>query len=111
MKVPPKSDWHIVASGGEARLAIDDLYATAWATPDSRASRLEIDLGAAATLGGLEVYWGRQAPTVYRFDSSPDGETWELLCRTRHGEGGQDVFAFPPTGARLVRLVCEKALP
>ena len=44
-------------------------------------------------------------------NSSPDGETWELLCRTRHGEGGQDVFAFPPTGARLVRLVCEEPFP
>ncbi len=111
MKVPPKSAWSIVANGGEPRFAIDDLYSTAWTTPASQGSRLEIDLGAAATLGGLEVYWGRQAPTVYRVDCSPDGEAWELLCRTRHGEGGQDVFCFPPTEARFVRFVCEEPFP
>jgi hypothetical protein len=36
------------------------------------------------------------------------------LCRTRRGEGGQDVFAFRPTSARFVRwaAVCDrKQLP
>jgi F5/8 type C domain len=111
MDVPQKSSWGIVASCGKPERAIDDLYATSWTAQAPEGSRLEIDLGGAATLGGLEVYWGRQAPTVYRFDSSLDGEIWDLLCRTRHGEGGQDVFAFPPTEARFVRFVCEAPFP
>jgi hypothetical protein len=30
----------------------------------------------------------------------------DSLCRTRHYEGGQDVFAFPPAEARFVRWNC-----
>ena len=47
------------------------------------------------------------APTKYRFASSLDGEAWSEFCRTRHGEGGQDVFAFPPVEARFVRWMSE----
>ena len=107
MKVPPKSRWSATASGGDPRRAIDDSYATAWTAEPSENPWLEIDLGAAARLGGLEVYWGEQAPKKYRFASSLDGKEWAHLCRTRHGEGGQDVFAFPPVAARFVRWTCE----
>ena len=41
------------------------------------------------------------------FKSSLDGKRWTHLCRTRHGEGGQDVFAFPPVKARFVRWTCD----
>ena len=27
----------------------------------------------------------------------------DRVCRTRHGEGGQEVFAFPPVEARFMR--------
>ncbi len=33
------------------------------------------------------------------------------LCGTRHGEGGQDVFAFPPVAARFVRWTCATTQP
>ena len=42
-----------------------------------------------------------------RSRSSLDGKRWTHLCRTRHGEGGQDVFAFPPVEARFVRWTCD----
>ena len=48
---------------------------------------------------------GRRAE--YEFHGSLDGKTWERLCGTRHGEGGQEVFGFPPTQARFVRLSAE----
>jgi hypothetical protein len=47
---------------------------------------LEGPLGAQASLGGLEVYWGRQAPTAYRFEGSADRNVWSELYRTSHGE-------------------------
>lgn len=103
MNVPHKSRWTVTASGGDPRAAIDDSYSTRWNCGMSTSHWLEIDLGRTATLGGLEVYWGRRAAKVHSFESSPDGRVWTPLCATRHGEGGQDVFAFPPREARYVR--------
>ena len=107
MRIPQKNRWKATASSGDPGLAADDRYATAWTSAASKDPWIKIDLGAQASLGGLEVYWGRQTPTIYRFESSADGSAWSELCQTRHGEGGQDVFAFPPAVARFVRLVCE----
>jgi hypothetical protein len=107
MKVSPKRQWRVAASSGDPQRAVDDSYATAWTADATEKPWFEIDLGAAATLGGLEVYWGDVAPATYRFASSLDGEAWTDVCRTRHGEGGQDVFAFPPVEARFVRWISE----
>jgi hypothetical protein len=107
MNVPPKKLWKATASSGDPRRAIDDRYTTAWVSEPSNKPWLEIDLGKAATLGGLEVYWGGHAADKYGFQSSLDGKSWSPLCSTRHGEGGQDVFAFPPVDARFVRWSCD----
>jgi hypothetical protein len=96
MTVPRKTSWRVTANDGDPRFAADDRYATTWTSAPSKSPWIEIDLGAQASLGGLEVYWGQQTPTVYRFEGSADRKVWSGLCRTRHGEGGQDVFAFPP---------------
>jgi hypothetical protein len=112
VSVPPKQRWKATASSGSPWLAIDDHYATAWIADPSPKPWLEIDLGESATLGGLEVYWGnRAAAGAYAFQSSPDGKAWSHLCGTRHGEGGQDVFAFPPASARLVRWTYDNPEP
>ena len=106
MKVPPKRQWRVAASSGEPERAVDDSYATAWRAAAGGAW-FEIDLGQAATLGGLEVYWGESWLETYRVAASLDARTWSDLCRTRHGEGNQNVFAFPPVEARFVRLTGE----
>ena len=103
MTVPDKKLWKVRASSGDGRLAVDGQYATTWAPGPSKTSWLEIDIGEIATLGGIEVYWGAKSAAVYGFESSLEGEVWTRLCGTRHGEGGQDVFAFPPIQARFVR--------
>jgi len=87
MKVPPKRQWRVAASSGDPQRAVDDSYATAWTAAAADRPWFEIDLGAVATLGGLEVYWGDRAPAAYRFASSVDGNAWPEVCRTRHGEG------------------------
>jgi hypothetical protein len=107
MTAPGKDRWKATASSGDPRLAIDDRYATTWKSKPAKKPWLKIDLGKAATLAGLEVYWGPDAPVIYEFKSSLDGKRWSHLCRTRHGEGGQDVFAFPPVKARFVRWTCD----
>ncbi len=111
MRVPPKSRWKATASSGAPRFAVDNRYATTWTSKPSKKAWLKIDLGKPATLAGLEVYWGKQAPVTYGFQSSADGKTWGRLCSTRHGEGGQDVFAFPPVAARFVRWTCSEPQP
>jgi hypothetical protein len=107
MTVPAKSLWTVTAGSGDPRLAIDDIYATVWEAEPNTRPWLQIDLGDIATLGGIEVYWGRQAATAYAFVASLDGKAWTHLCRTGHGEGGQNVFAFPPVEARFLRWNCE----
>ena len=107
MTVPQKAMWKAAANGGDPRLAIDERYATVWVPDLSEKPWLEIDLGAVATLGGLEIYWGRRPAAEYEFHGSLDGKTWERLCGTRHGEGGQEVFGFPPTAVRYVRWRAE----
>jgi hypothetical protein len=107
MTVPVKSLWAVTAGSGNPSLAIDDLYATAWVSEPYTKPWFEIDLGEPVTVGGIEVYWGRQAATVYGFVTSLDGKVWTHLCRTGHGEGGQNVFAFPPAEARFLRWHCE----
>jgi hypothetical protein len=109
MKVPLKGQWRVAASSGDPQRAVDDSYATAWSAEPADNLRFEIDLGAIATLGGIEVYWGEHAAAKYRFESSLDRAAWSELCRTRHGEGGQDVFAFPAIEARFVRWTSEDA--
>jgi hypothetical protein len=111
MSLPPKSQWRVTASSGDSRYAVDDLYATAWTPATSGNLWLEIDFMEMATIGGIEVYWGKLPLEKYAFESSRDGQSWSPLCRTRHGEGGQDVFAFPPTKARVVRLHSEEPSP
>ena len=103
MGLPFKALWKAAASSGDAHLAIDDRYSTGWISKPSQNAWFNIDLGDPADLGGLEVYWGRHSAVVYDFESSLDGATWFHLCGTRHGEGGQDVFAFPTTPARFLR--------
>ena len=104
MSLPSKSRWTIRASSGQPAAVIDDLYADSWVSEPATTSWLEIDLGEVVTLGGIEVYWGRRYAEVYGFEMSVDGRQWRRLCQTRHGEGGQNVFAFPPVEARFVRL-------
>ena len=101
MSVPRKSQWKVTASSGDPRLAIDDHYASKWASRPSKKAWLEIDLGEIVTIGGLEVYWGEKAAVAYGFECSGNGKGWTHLCMTRHGEGGQDVFALWRTVAPM----------
>ncbi len=111
MNVPAKAQWKVIASSGEASLAIDDRYATSWVSEPSVRAWLQIDLGRVVTLAGIEVYWGRSVADVYGFEASLNGQDWAPLCHTRHGEGGQNVFGFPPVEARYVRLTDQDLGP
>jgi hypothetical protein len=107
MDIPPKNRWTATAGGGDPQRAIDGRYSAAWSAGPSEKPWLQIDLGEAALLGGLEIFWGRRASAVYEFEGSLDGVQWTRLCGSRHGEGGQELFAFPPTVVRFLRWSAE----
>lgn len=111
MNIPDKSAWTVTASSGVARAAADGSYSTQWDCTPAPHSWFLIDLGQIAALGGIEVYWGKLYADVYVIECSLDGKTWSHLCATRYGEGGQNVFAFPPTQARYLRWTGANAAP
>ncbi|MFN5745869.1 MAG: discoidin domain-containing protein [Methylococcaceae bacterium] len=111
MNIPPKNQWIATASSGDPRAAFDQSYSTQWISAREEAPWLNIDLGKPVTLGGLEIYWGRQFTERYGIDASSDGENWTPLCATHHSEGGQNVFAFPPAEVRFLRWRCGRLGP
>jgi hypothetical protein len=110
MSVPPKSRWRVSSSSGAPLSAIDAAYSSTWSFKAEPTAWLMIDLGEEALLAGLEVYWGRAAVSFYEVHGSRDGRNWARLCGTRHGEGGQDVFAFPPASVRFCRWTFDDPL-
>lgn len=103
MKIPDKARWTLTASCGDARAAIDGSYSTYWTLDPDADAWLEIDLGRVATLAGIEIYWGRHGAGVFTVAHSLDGESWNDLCGTRHGEGGLSLFGCTPTETRYIR--------
>ena len=103
----PKNRWKATASSGDPRLAIDDNYATTWILKPSKKPWLEVDLGEVTTLGGLRSLLGQAGSGSVWVRVLAGRQTSAHLCLTRHGEGGQDVFGFPPTAARFVRWTCD----
>ena len=95
MKVPNKNRWKATASSGDPRRAIDDRYATTWKSKPAKKPWLKIDLGKAATLAGLEVYWGQDAPVVYAFKVLARRQAMEpsLSHPPRRGRAGR--FRLP----------------
>ena len=96
MTVPPKKLWKAAASGGDPQLAIDDRYATVWTPDEVEKPWLEIDLGAVATLGGLEIYWGRRAAAQYEFHTSLDGQDLGAPLRLPARRRRTELFGFLP---------------
>ncbi len=109
MKVPPKRQWRAAASSGDPQRAVDDSYATAWTAEAADRPWFEIDLGAVATLGGLEVYWGERAPANYRFASSLDGEGVVRVLPHAPWRGRTGRIRLPP-GRGAVRSLDQRGL-
>jgi hypothetical protein len=76
---------------------------------------VQIDLGASATLGSVDIYprndparLGEGFPVDFTIETSADGQTWTVVVRkTNYGKPGNVVqhFAFNAVGARYVRVV------
>ncbi len=111
MSVPPKSRRKVTTSSGDPRLAIDDRYATAWITNALEKSVAEDRPRRRRDAWRTPGLLGKQAPQTYAFESSLNGKVWTHICRTRNGEGGQDVFAFTPVAGAARTWTCETPQP
>ncbi len=111
MSVPPKSRRKVTASSGDPRLAIDDRYATAWITKPSKKASLKIDLGAVATLGGLEVYWASRRRRPMRSSPRSTARFGRISPARAMAKAVRTSLPSRRSRGRFVRWTCESPQP
>ncbi|WP_158842529.1 penicillin acylase family protein [Saccharothrix deserti] len=84
--------------------AVDGKPDTRWASDWSDQQWVQVDLGAARTVGRVVLSWEASYAKGYRIELSSDGSTWRTVYTTSAGDGGRDVASFPPGTARFVRM-------
>lgn len=117
--LPPRSEWRASASAPQAQglgaaLAIDGDTNTRWGGAFTSESWLQVDLGKAASLGGVLLHWDSRSGhrhsdfvVSYRILASTDGHAWQTVFETHDGPGDLDYVFFPAVQARYLRLVCQ----
>jgi hypothetical protein len=85
-------------------LAIDGDATTRWGGAFTSEQWLQIDLGKAASIGGVLLHWDREFAASYRILVSTDGRAWQTAFETSDGQGGIDYVFFPVVQARYLRL-------
>jgi hypothetical protein len=113
---PPRTSWHASSSTAErpamdASMAIDGDQTTRWGGAFSAEHWLQVDLGAAASVGGVLLHWDSGFAASYRILASVDGHEWQTVFETTDGQGGIDYVFFPTVQARYVRLASMPLSP
>ncbi|MFJ7217444.1 discoidin domain-containing protein [Amycolatopsis sp. NPDC098790] len=94
------SSWE---GGNAPAAAFDGRATTRWSSQFSDPQWLQVDLGGAATITGVDLTWESAYATAYRLETSNDGTTWTQLYATTSGHGGTESLAVRGTG-RYLRL-------
>jgi hypothetical protein len=107
--LPPRAQWHASASSIEtpamaAAYAIDGDTSTRWGGGFSPGNWFQVDLGRAATVGGVLIRWDYGAAKAYSIEDSIDGRQWHTAFRTSDATAGTEYIFFPAVQARFVRL-------
>lgn len=96
--------------GYEADKGVDGNDKTRWWSRSGSTEWLQVDLGAAATIGKVSVAWSDGSYAVsYQIQISDDGRRWTSVYSTGRGKAGTVEHTFAPRSARYVRLYCTKA--
>lgn len=123
LPLPPRSEWRASSSAAEvpataSKLAIDGDANTHWSAGTSAEPWLQVDLGKAATLGGVLLHWETTVghrhsdfAASYRVLTSSDGRNWQTVFETTDGQGGLDYVFFPVVQARFLRLQTQPLSP
>lgn len=89
----------------QASCALDADKSTRWSSDFSDPQWLQIDLGAAVDLSGVELYWENAYAKAYQVLTSMDGTDWSTAYETSAGDGGTDEVVFQKQAARFVKIV------
>lgn len=108
--LPPRSQWHASSSSVEtpataSAFAIDGDLQTRWGGAFSPGNWFQVDLGRAAGVGGVLIYWQYGAAKAYSIEDSLDGKHWHQAFVTREARPGTEYVFFPAVKTRYVRLV------
>ncbi|MFI8520092.1 discoidin domain-containing protein [Streptomyces sp. NPDC085481] len=89
--------------GTPATAAVDGDLGTRWSSAFADPQWIQVDLGAPAALGRVDLRWEAAYGRAYRIETSLDGAAWTTAYATTTGPGGNE--SLPVSGtARYVRL-------
>ncbi|AEV85374.1 hypothetical protein ACWT_4354 [Actinoplanes sp. SE50] len=86
-----------------AAKAVDGNASTRWSSAFSDPQWIQVDLGAAATVCGVELSWEAAYARSFQILISADGSTWTTAYSTTTGAGGNQSLTVSGTG-RYVRM-------
>jgi beta-glucosidase len=89
--------------GTPAAAAVDGNTGTRWSSAFADPQWLQVDLGASATIGSVQLSWEAAYATAFRIQVSPDGNAWTDVYSTTTSTGGNQTLAVSGTG-RYVRV-------
>ncbi|MEU3726863.1 discoidin domain-containing protein [Streptomyces sp. NPDC031705] len=89
--------------GTPAKDAVDGDNATRWSSAASDQQWLQVDLGASAAIGAVELRWEAAYAKAYRIELSANGTDWSTAYSTTDGHGGTETVNITGT-ARYVRM-------
>jgi beta-galactosidase len=84
--------------------AVDGNLATRWSSASVDPSWIEVDLGAAKTIGQVVLRWENAYGKAYQIQVSNDEQTWSTAFTQTAGTGGVETITFPPVSARYIRM-------
>ncbi|MET0289000.1 MAG: discoidin domain-containing protein [Pseudoxanthomonas sp.] len=111
--LPPRDGWKASSSATEAPAlasahAFDGDQATRWGGPFSPGHWLQVDLGAAADIGGVRIAWDVSHANHYVLQASEDGQAWRTIYTTTDSPGRVEYALFPAVRTRYLRLAAPE---
>ena len=89
--------------GAPAAAAVDGRADTRWGSAWSDPQWLRVDLGATATITGVQLQWEAAYARAFQIQTSPDGAAWTTVYSTTAGAGGSQTLTVNGSG-RYVRM-------
>jgi hypothetical protein len=89
--------------GAPAAAAVDGRADTRWGSAWSDPQWLRVDLGATATITGVQLHWEAAYARAFQIQTSPDGANWITVYSTTTATGGSQTLAVAGSG-RYVRM-------
>ncbi|WP_239107325.1 discoidin domain-containing protein, partial [Spirilliplanes yamanashiensis] len=89
------------SNSAQAARAVDGNRGTRWTSTASNNQWLRVDLGAARTIGKVELDWHTSYGRGYQIQTSADGVTWTTVHTTTDGTGGRELVDAKGTGRHV----------